>query len=118
MDAKDLTKEAICAQQPATAYKLSKVLGVKPDTVYAWRDGRKMPNGRNLMRLMELAGKIAAGVAAITIATLLSGYGDLHAAQEKSVLDKTEIHIMRMWRRLSRWLREWPSSIACRPVSA
>lgn len=98
MDAKTLTEKAIEAQTPPTAYRLSKVLKVAPDTVYDWKHGRRMPTGKNLLRLLEIAGKIAAAVA-LTLAALLPTTQEAHAAitQAQSAHNAPVIWIMRIY---------------------
>lgn len=73
-----IAKKAI--RRNRSGYRVAQLMDVKPDTVYAWRDGKTSPQGRHLMRLIELAGKSLA-VAAMTTAALLSAVGnDANAA--------------------------------------
>lgn len=52
---RSLTKQAIQRMRPATAYQLAKVMRVRPQTVYKWRDGQREPHGDNAIRLSILA---------------------------------------------------------------
>ncbi len=99
MDTKRLTMQAVRALEPQTPYKLAKVLGVKPDTVYAWRDGKTMPNAKHLLRLIELAGKTIAGVATIS-ALLLLGFGDQNASAANRVAFDRATHYAQLLTRL------------------
>lgn len=71
MDFAKLTKDAVARQTPPTDYRLAKVLGVQPSTVHHWKNGTKKPTGENLLRLLQITGKMAAALAVLTITAVL-----------------------------------------------
>ena len=69
LDTKALTNEARRAVKPPTDYRLAKTLGVEPSTIGKWKRGETKPNGPNLMKLLQLAGKLA-----LALAVMLPAY--------------------------------------------
>jgi len=79
MDAKSLAEQALAATAPKpTVYKLAKRAGVKWETARDWVEGRRIPTGAHLLKLMQIAGKTLAGAGLIS-AALLTGHGEAYA---------------------------------------
>lgn len=53
--AQEIVRKAIAALDPPTQYRLHKVLHVSQATVSDWVHGKTHPNGRHLLKLMEIA---------------------------------------------------------------
>jgi len=75
----DLANEARKRLRPATGYRLAKTMQVDTDTAYAWLKGRRTPKGKNLLKLIRLAGK--------SLSVLLLTAGALFSSAEESKAD-------------------------------
>lgn len=54
LDFAKLTQRAVQGQTPATGYRLAKMMGVTPATVYRWLDGSRRPDCDNAVALVVI----------------------------------------------------------------
>lgn len=84
MDVKDITKKAL--EQQGSVYRLAKTLNVQWKTVNDWKTGKRMPQGNNLLKLLEIAGKSLAVVLLVSClfaANSVPSYAANHTHAEK-----------------------------------
>lgn len=102
----EITQAAL--KKVGTTYALAKLVGVRWQTAQRWRDGVTEPRGKNLLKLLELAGKSLSILVCVSLLFAATSTPS-HAAQSSSykLLYIMSNYIRRIRRRMANWFA-WP----------
>jgi len=107
---KDILDAAI--KKHRTLYRVAKLMGVHYHTAHAWKKGTAHPQARNLIKLIELAGKSI--VAIVMVMTMLLSTGTQEEKASTAQSSAQGLYIMssftsKIWEKIFEWINKFIS---------